>query len=368
MVRIDGACEKDDIIWFVGNEDNILYCMDKSYNAKMVSIIPADIDRYRANPICINDEQNIYMLPDKAKKIYMYDMMHENITEIPVDLPCTRYSIQHGWVVNGVLWCISNRVGELIKCNISSRKIEKIYKIYNPTEQYISEEAIRVNHYLYFVSKNTTDIYEFDIDMEKLTILHTKIEERGLNSIYTDGKDFYLTGFKNCIYHWNRSKDKIVVINLEGKMKWLIENDENKSARFGKTVCIKNLLLFIPQNSFQFLTNELVLLDRTSDQIKMIDLSCEGGKRQPEELFIYCFATEDEIIIQDYKRKELVGINIKNGEISYKKPVLNRKAGIDLWKNLQHIGGLYAENDFYNLENFVQYLAGTNKACNEEQL
>ena len=201
MILIDGTFEEDDKIWFVGNKDNILYCMDKDFHTEMVAVVPAyEEDYYRANPICIKDENKVFMLPDKAKEIYVYNLENGDLTEISINLPCQRCSISNGWVIEGTLWCISNRIGELLKCNIRNNNVEKIFKIYNPTEQYISAESIRVNHYLYFVVKNTTDIYEFDIEKEKLTILHTKIKDRGLSTIFTDGNKFYLTGFKNCIY------------------------------------------------------------------------------------------------------------------------------------------------------------------------
>lgn len=357
MILIDGTFEEDDKIWFVGNKDNILYCMDKDFHTEMVAVVPAyEEDYYRANPICIKDENKVFMLPDKAKEIYVYNLENGDLTEISINLPCQRCSISNGWVIEGTLWCISNRIGELLKCNIRNNNVEKIFKIYNPTEQYISAESIRVNHYLYFVVKNTTDIYEFDIEKEKLTILHTKIKDRGLSTIFTDGNKFYLTGFKNCIYCWNKDTDRIDVISLENKMNWIIENDENKSARFGKIVSIKDYLLFIPQNSIHFISNELILFDRISNQVKIIDLSYNSEDREVEELFIYCFKTEDEIVLQDYKRKEFIIINVNNGDISYKECDVTKRYNEKLWKSIQNVGGIYTEDNFLNIKDFMNYI------------
>jgi hypothetical protein len=72
MILNDKTFMENDKVWFVGYLDNILYCMDKECSIEMVTILPSNNgERYRANQICIKNEEKIYCLPDKAKDVYI---------------------------------------------------------------------------------------------------------------------------------------------------------------------------------------------------------------------------------------------------------------------------------------------------------
>lgn len=75
MIYNDGTYEEEDSVWFVGNTDNCLYCMDKNGYTSLVTMLPVEgntNDTFRQNPMCIKDGHCVVCLPDRAKKIYIY--------------------------------------------------------------------------------------------------------------------------------------------------------------------------------------------------------------------------------------------------------------------------------------------------------
>ena len=129
MIYNDGTYEESELVWFVGYEDNNLYCMDRTGKINLVAIIPADTtngDRYRANPICIKNGDIVVCFPDKSKKIYIYNINTMEMVDISLHVKAKRLTISNGWVFNDKLWCISYRTGQLFKCNLETKCVENV--------------------------------------------------------------------------------------------------------------------------------------------------------------------------------------------------------------------------------------------------
>lgn len=356
MIYNSGTFEEKDKVWFVGDLDNYLYCMDKkSMETSIVALIPHLNDKdnpYRANSICKKYENNIICFPDKSKDIQIYNIIDKSFDSINIDLDVKRLGIYNGWVYNGKIWCVTYSSGKLIKCDIETKKVEKIYNVCDSDGISNAGEAVKNGELLYFISKMNCKIIEFNMQNENIKEYNISCKDKGFGTILVDGNNIYLTGFENCIYKWNKKNNMVEIIDLKGKITFTETNVRKESVRFFHSYLINDYILFVPQNNFAFVCEEVIILDKKNKVVKTYNFRCEGAERMPGEYLVYNFSIQNKLYIQDYKRNDFVVLDLQTEIYTHEIMKINKKKNTEFWRN-NGISGLKRENEVITLEGFI---------------
>lgn len=353
MIYNDGTYEEEDSVWFVGNTDNCLYCMDKNGYTSLVTMLPVEgntNDTFRQNPMCIKDGHCVVCLPDRAKKIYIYNLLDKCMDEISMPSDTQRLGIYNAWIYNGEIWCITYKTGELFRCSVQNRCVNRVYKIYDNSE-FSSGEAIMNGRYLYFVTKVKGEITEFDMYTEKIKRYELLCDE-GFGTIKADGDIFYLTGYKKSIYVWNRADNSVKVIDFEDKMHFKKELTGIKYTRFFQSRIIDQYVLVIPHNNNIYISDDVVVYDRNNNSVNVYNLRYKDEERLPEEYLVYNYSCNNHAVIQDCKRNRFINLNLETGDVSYIEMHVDKKMNNSQWKE-KRIYGLCCENSFLTLDDFL---------------
>lgn len=356
MIYICETFEENDKVWFVGDLDNYLYCMDKkSMETSIVAQIPYLDERnnpYRANAKCIRYEENIICFPDKSKDIQIYNTTNNAIDSIHIDLDARRLGIYNGWIYNGKIWCLTYSVGKLIKCDIELKKVEKIYNVCDSDGISNAGEAVKNGELLYFISKMDCKIIEFNMQNENIREYDIACKDKGFGTILVDGDNIYLTGFENCIYIWNKKNNTVEIIDLKDKITFAETSVGKASVRFFHSYLINDYIVFVPQNNYAYVCEEIIVLDKRNNALKTYNLRCEGAERIPGEYFIYTFSKQNRVYIQDYKRDDFVVLDLITGRYTYEMMKMNKGKNIEFWRD-NGISGMKRESECMTLEGFI---------------
>ena len=352
MIYNDGTFEENGNVWFVGYVDNILYHIDTIGSIEIVAIIPTeDTDTYRMNPICIKNKNEIICLPDRAKKIMIYNIETKEFREIPISLNVDRCTISNAWVEEDYLWCVSYRSGELIKCNLENKEIKK-FSVCPPNYQSGAGEAIKVNQDIYILHKNRTAITEFNIETEKEQVFELTCEDIGFGTIIYANNSFYLTGFKKNIYKWEKDNNRVTSIEIGEKIVFDAEIDNSKSFRFIHSKYVNGYILFIPNNDAHYICNDVILFDLEKETEKIYSFKDEKVSRKFGEYLVYNCSSGEKVLIQDYSQKDYWELDTETGRIRKQKLEVNYEANERFWKD-NGLKEINLESDFLRLQDFI---------------
>ncbi len=352
MIYNDGTYEENGEVWFVGYLDNVLYHIDSTGKLKVVVKIPTEsTDAYRMNPICIKNNNKIICLPDKSKKIIIYDIETKEFKEILLSLSASRYTITNAWVEENILWCISYRTGELIKCNLENQAVEKFF-VCTPNLQIGVGEAIKLKQYIYILHKDRCSVTEFDIKTEKETVYELKCEDKGFGTIIFANDSFYLTGFKKNIYKWNKENNFVITLWNGEKIVFDAEKENSIFSRFIQSRYVNGYILFIPNNNVDYICNDIIVYDLEKELVQIYSLKDEKTPRKYGEYLVYNYSIGDSVLIQDYSQDDYWELNIKTGEIVKRKLAKSYEVNDAFWK-YNGFNNVYQESEYLRLEDFI---------------
>ncbi len=352
MIYNDGTFQENGDVWFVGYLDNVIYHINSDGKTEVVAMIPTEgTDTYRMNPMCIKNENEIICLPDRGKSVIIYDVKTSQFRNIHISLNSNRYAIMNGWVEGDVLWCVSYRTGELIKCNLKNKVIEK-KMVCSPNHETGSGEAIKVNQYIYILHNDRCAVTEFDIRAEKSHTYELQCQDRGFGTIVYANEEFYLTGFKKNIYKWNKETNHVKTIEISKEIIFEVENCDSKSSRFFQSRHRNGEILITPRNNKDYLCDDVILFHLETEGFKKYTLKDEDNPRKLGEGLVYNYSLGDTVLIQDYSQNDYWEVNIKTDKITKRKLSINHKANDNFWK-ANGMNGFYHESDCLSLKNFI---------------
>ena len=213
---IDCAYQEQNDVWFVGNEDNILWNMNmETYEIRYITSLPLrnQENAYRMYPKCIKVDEYIYCLPDVASEVVIYDLTKKRTEYININMNEKRIGIYNCWKQKDTIWCVSYFMQQIIEIDTNVRKIRGIYPIFKNAEMLIGYEAVMQGKYIYCTSRNTEIVCRFDTETKITEYFSLRTGDKGFNTITEDGDIFYLTGYRRAIYIWNQKNNSIEIID-----------------------------------------------------------------------------------------------------------------------------------------------------------
>lgn len=359
MIYNDGTFEDNSGTWFVGYRDNVLYYMDNQGKVKIEEEIPLDIytkDTYRANPFCIKKEDKIWLLPEKSKTIYEYDLNNKTFKSIKVELDCSRYSIRNAWVLGSTLWCLSFRVGKMIKIDLKTGVVLSILAVCTPKIESGCGEAVCVDDKIYIAEWSKNIVIEFDTTNENKIEHVINCGDLGFGTIQYDGKFFYLTGYNKCLYKCDLNNGYVTTFFLDD-LKVMLESTEKKYLFFVSSKLINDYIFILPQNNMTCICSQIIILNTKTEEIQIVELQNYDKPRKFDDCLIYNFILNNEVYIQDYNESQYWVINMNTFEIRQAKMNINKEHNDNYWKK-RGIKGIHSENELLGLENLISCLRG----------
>lgn len=280
---------EDHMAWFVDGELNLLFCYDlDKEEANFIAEIP-DINpgRFRLNPRCIKNGNEIYCMPDMGSSIWIYDLEQGFFQEIQVkNLDNVRLCICRFWKYNGKIFALSCGLKEIIEINLEKKEIDNYYKICVEPELTIID-GIMVDTGVYCIAAPYNYIYQFDLDKKKTVVHKLKGIEDCLNTITYDGNKFWLSGYRKKLYIWDKKDDFLEIIEkfpLEfgiydftnnGEFLLDCETEKYEVSVFLQSIVLKEYVWFIP-----FRTNKILYVNTYTNQIHTLDIKEEEETRE----------------------------------------------------------------------------------------
>lgn len=305
---IDGTWQEDNEVWFVGNEDNMLWRMNIVTNKiQYIAALPTkNIDgAFRMNTRCIKEGNHIFCLPDRSDRIVIYDIITkkaescmidigENRTHM-IDIGESRIGIYNAWKCENKIWCVSYFLQSILEIDIDNKCVDGIYPVFEEEKTLIGYEAAMQQGCIYCVSRNTKKISKFNIMSKSVKYYSLQINDEGFNTIAADENAFYLTGYKKAVYVWNEEKNSVVpietfpsqynVLNEEG-----LEVNCYEKPIFYRSVAMKSYILFLPWNFPEASSNGIIAYRKFDQRLILIDGGDERGS-----LFSLCYKKSGDV-------------------------------------------------------------------------
>ena len=325
VIRNDGMYQEGETAWFVGNNDNTLYKMMLSEGiVTSVAFLPGNsTSNYRIYPRCIKRKSNIYCIPDKGNCIQIYDIENGSFEQIFIKNPLNkRLSILNSWIDNEKLWCVLYGLNQLIKVDLQRKIVELTHSIFLNGKDTCGFESVKVDKYIYCISRTSTCIVEFDVTTNLKRTYNVQCNERGFNTITVYGTDLYLTGYSKCIYCWNIISQKVIKYNdfPESIFEFHNTNKMEGLPLFYQSMLVDNKIIFVPWKTDYSTSNSILKFDLADKKICACVLYSEDFTRKTGEQFTIEYTKEDSVLgIHDEKQEYIAEIDVNSLQISKKK-------------------------------------------------
>lgn len=297
---IDAAFQEENNVWFVSNEDNILWQMDiETKELQYIMSLPVknEGNTYRMNTRCIKVGNKIFCLPDQADKVMIYNIRTGQMESCNVDANAERIGIYNSWVCDDTIWCVSYFMQQIIEIDAGNRRIVGRYPVFERSDTLIGYEAVFHKGYIYCVSRNTTKVCRFDTKSKEKKYYDLQVEDKGFNTIAVDGEVFYLTGYRKAVYVWNEDDNGIATIN-QFPPEYIVSDHQDgmKTDFFDRFIfyrshVMKSYVLFLPWNFPEAFSNGIIAWSKSNQKIVFI----EGGEEKQIQ-YSFCYEKPDEII------------------------------------------------------------------------
>lgn len=299
-ISFDCTYQEKNEVWFVGNMNNSLWNMNlDTKELKYAALIPVNGENtFRRNTRCLKFENKIFCLPDLDDKIAIYDMGKDEFRFCKIGGKNEeRRSIYNAWICGSTLWCVSYFMQQIIEINLSNISIKGIYPLFEESDRKIGYESAMYEEDIYFVSRNDTVIGRFNLLTKEIQYYELDIDDKGFNTITTDGCNIYVTGYKKAVYIWNLKNNYIKVKNnfpYEYKVcntnKGNVEEICYDSPIFYRSTIIENYIIFLPWNFPGARSNGILIYDKSEQCILCVKDEELNGKQNSS---LYCFSYFD---------------------------------------------------------------------------
>ena len=278
----DNSFREEKYIWFVSCNIPVLYCLDLKDNTIIpIAHIPLENDNFwRQNSRCFKFKNSIWCLPDKGKKIYIYDLEECSWKSIEID-SFSPIGIVENWRFEERLYIVSREMKQIVELNLIREEIEGYYKLTQNDKERIGC-SIKIGMYIYTVSSLIPTIIKFDCITKRIDILDLPYMDDELYTICFDGKRFWFTGRKKRIYIWDRDLNKLITLktfpdgfgtydfNKNSKEILDCTTEQYEQPGFLSMDCIGNNIWLIPWH-----TNEILYIDKETFKINKFSIMDE---------------------------------------------------------------------------------------------
>lgn len=265
--------EDENAAWFVGNRDNVLYRMELAdMRTAPVAAVPAEPgDSFRMTPECIKYRNKICCLPDKGDCVWVYDLETQLFDSIQIHNPDgVRIGIHNYWIDGDVLWCVSYGMSKILAFDLENKQIAVCFDIFSTDKDKTGYCAEKVGNKIYCVSRLAGKICEFDVVAKTAEYFSLDINDKGLNTIIFDGKDFWLSGYAARLYRWNKESGQVTVLDhmpddftVMGKRS-AEKHDCFESPLFYDCVNAGSYIFFMPWNTPDAVCSSILIVDKTN--------------------------------------------------------------------------------------------------------
>lgn len=297
---INGTWQEDSDIWFVGNEDNALWHMDiMTDTVKYVAPLPSEIteDLFRMHAHCIKAGDSVFCMPDRAKKLLIYNLTNDRIESCNITTDEKRIGIYNSWRGGNVIWCVSYFMQKIIEIDIEFRCIKGIYPVFEKAEALIGYEAVMKDHFIYCVSRNATKICKFDTVTKEKKYYNLPVDDTGFNTITADGEEFYLTGYRKNVYLWNeKNNDTVVLEKFPAKYtilneQQIEENEYYEVPIFFRSFATESYIVFLPWNFPKAFSNGIIAYKKAEQKLVWIE-----GSGDKDAHYFFCYAKPNDVV------------------------------------------------------------------------
>lgn len=285
----DGWYIEDGKAWFVDGQRDVLCCLDfQTDECDYVQKIPnLNINKFRLNPQCVKRKNEIYCLPDIGDCIWIYNLDKKCFEHIKIDNSNNdRLSITNLWEFNNKLFIVSVGLKKIIEIDPKLKVIDNYYTIcINDNEKLAN--SVKVGANIFSVSAVSNKVYQFDLELKKVTV-HTISEVADVfQTISYDGCNFWLTGYNKAIYVWNRDKNETKIIvnfpkqfgiyDFAGKEKEILDCEKSvyDVPVFLMSRVVGQYVWFVP-----FQTNQVLYVDKRTHEINVLEIREEIETRE----------------------------------------------------------------------------------------
>lgn len=276
--------------WFVdGLRDALCYINLKKNKCEYIVNIPNnETCKFRLNPRCLKIENEIYLMPDLGKKVWVYNLKNDQFEHIEIDNPnSVRLGIYKFWVYDHEIYALSVGLKKIIEINIEKNTISNYFAIPIPDGEEMDNDAgIRVGENIYCASSSLNQIYQFHLKSKQI-ITHVVPEvEGGFQTISFDGHLFWLSGNRKEIYLWDKENSTTKVLNdfpPDFGIYDFLGNCENildraaviyNTQTFVASMTVGDYIWFIP-----YQTNNIIYVDQATYQIYTLEVEEEEEER-----------------------------------------------------------------------------------------
>lgn len=286
MIRIDTAYCLNDITYFIGMTDHILYKMNNDNQITYLCFLPNDNDApigaYRA---CVVDGGKIYCMPTHANDLCIFDISTRKLTRIRIRKDENEPLIEQGWIIYGKLWMLSRNYKQIICIDITEEKIVGEYDLCSDDES-IGLFADSYDGMIYIPISSNDNIIVFNAKSQNIERIKTGINEIGIGTIScVDNNSIVLSGFKNAIYHYNLIDGSITTT---GVIEEAFEKcDNGKFPMFHSSIKFENRIVFSPYNTEYVLSDNLFVFNIDNKSINQVIIKAQKKRENGNQFFIW---------------------------------------------------------------------------------
>ncbi len=230
---------------------------------------------YLISDKCHKFKNNIFCFPCRGDMIWVYDLNNKKLDKIPIEYGKGK-EIGVSMVVeeSNILFVVANGLNMILQIDAEKKKVLNNFEIIQGENQInTSITGVVVNKKLYFVVTDKNKVCEFDLETKNIHLYSIK-EDKGINTISYDGKNFWLSGKTKEIFRW--SKEDIFVVSdfpsdfgryeIDEKDNFFICYKEKYSQPiFRSSICVGNAIWFIPHE-----TNQIIYIDRDTYKLNSL--------------------------------------------------------------------------------------------------
>lgn len=273
---------EDNKAWFIIGVRNILCCfnLDNHECEVMVSIPDVLSTRFRAVSKCMKYQDEVYCFPIYGNSIWVYSIEDGFFTEITIENPSEDCPEIHDfWEYNGKIFAVSIGFGQILIINTEEKKIENYYVI---CKEGGIARSVKAGTAIYSLSNISEKIYEFDLITREVAVYDLPQIGRKYNMICFDGANFWLSGYQEELYLWNKEKNIINIYPYSPKgtcrcdsKENISNNAENISEEYEMPVFLYSVKVgkyswFIP-----FQMSGIVYVDKENQKHSVFEIECE---------------------------------------------------------------------------------------------